>query len=239
MSRSSRQSRSGRTTGPSRGNGSIGCLRLAPLHIRIRQSEHHAVPQRCPTTSTSPRMNGFGASCVIEWPKCRRTRTTIDHHSYGKPSSSFGEFGSPERCPSGRVRLGVPGGSPAGYDFTKAIARRSQRFQEPGRPDIEDTLRILHPPPSIIAACSRGYTRFFDDIPEIAQAARKNTSWFLTKFYPDIDLEKDIIVPGRKQRREGYGNLLPKSAPRTGGAFEKMNPCLRSLMRRPYWSPSG
>jgi hypothetical protein len=98
-------------------------------------------------------------------------------------------------------------------------------FKNRDAPDIEDTLRILHPPPSIIRSLlQEGYTRFFDDIPEIAQAARKNTSWFLTKFYPDIDLEKDIIVPGRKQRREGYGNLLPKSAPRDWKELLKNEP---------------
>ncbi|MDO8539245.1 MAG: hypothetical protein Q7S40_02305 [Opitutaceae bacterium] len=98
-------------------------------------------------------------------------------------------------------------------------------FQSRDIPDIKEILRILHPPSSIISSLlQEGYTRFFDDIPEIAQTARKNTNWFLTTFYPDIDLEKDIIVPGQKQRREGYGNLLPKLAPRDWKELLKNEP---------------
>jgi len=102
-------------------------------------------------------------------------------------------------------------------------------FEQKDLPDIERTLKILRPPPSIIRSLlQEGYTRFFDDLPEIADAARRNTALFFNAFYPDLDIDRDIIAPGRQRRRQGYEttDLLVRPLPKDWRDLLKNEPLL-------------
>jgi len=83
----------------------------------------------------------------------------------------------------------------------KLLRIDSSAFERDHR-HIKEVMEILRPSrEQMLGLLQEGASRYTDLVPEQAKAARDNTSWFLRDFFPDADLERDVIQPAIRVRR--------------------------------------
>jgi hypothetical protein len=130
-----------------------------------------------------------------------------------------------EHLPNWRLRTAILKGA-SGLPFLilhpldtlcqKLLRTNLETFEKKDKADIALIIQNLKPGKKVLVQLlQEGFKRFFDPDETQREAATRNTTWFLSNFLPETNLQNDIIEPAKKQRLDILANqgLLPTPTP--------------------------